>query len=245
MVEILYYNPEISREIIDTLLGCIAYEPNIPESAQESVCPGAYILSACFYSMPDYAIRHLHWLEGYYQKYEDVEILGSAERYIRDKNYWVHAGEPCSSEEYFSTAGECHGINTFQFLFNCCVYLASKLGEKVPLFLRAGLNTLVNRFERFGRVYNCYDNRFEPASEKFSFLYNYFLLSVFLLKMFEKEGNIQYLSTSLKAIDLIPFLTDHIKDADLAMAALSPIFLGERILRGFYDTKKFRLLGYR
>lgn len=241
MPEIYCYNPYIAREIIDKLCGRIVYQSAIDGGVEGSVCPGAYMLSACFYSIPDYAVQDLHWLEGYYKKYNDVEIFRGAERCIRDKTSWVHSVEPCGLDEYFLIAVKSAGINTFQFLFNCCVYLFSRPGESIPPFLKTGLNALVNRFERSGRLYISYDNRFRPVIEEFGFLYNYPLLSILLLKMFEIEGDLQYLSTSLKAIDLIPFIIDHINDVDISMAALSSVFFGENILRGFYDTKKIRL----
>jgi hypothetical protein len=241
MPEIHYYNPYIAREIIDKLCGRIVHRSAVDGVVEGSVFSGAYMLSACFYSIPDYAVQDLYWLEGYYKKYSNVEIFKGAERCIRDKTSWVHAVEPCGLDEYFSIVLKSAGINTFQFLLNCCVHLFSRPGERIHPFLKTGLNALVNRFERSGRLYISYDNRFRPVTEEFAFLYNYPLLSILLLKMFEIEGDLKYLSTSLKAIDLIPFIIDHIHDVDISMAVLSSVFLGENVLRGFYDTKKFRL----
>lgn len=154
---------------------------------------------------------------------------------------WADVSTSAALGNYFEGLAQAKQINTTQLLGLSYFQLTRQPSGETPAALLDAAKRLLNKFEVFGRLFSVYNPLSRKETERFDVPLNYALLSLVLLRLFERNDRPEFLNASLKLNDLIVAIEGQIENPVDAAAACAALCYGKSQVEAFYASREFRL----
>jgi hypothetical protein len=156
-----------------------------------------------------------------------------------DGTFAAEISDEQSLQAYLETPGS-ETLETLEFLGLCELQLRRRTA---PLPKEAGrrVRSLMGKFEVYGRVFSRYDANLRKRTDRYVDLIIYALLSLVLLRTYDRTQHLNVLNTALKVNDLLVNAEEILVEPVEILATISALVGAQSRLEEWYEAQGFRL----